>query len=167
MHTLLTAAQMREADAYTIRIQKVDPIELMEKAATAFVKVFSEEFLQTDLRIAIFCGQGNNGADGLAIARLLDQKNYKNVIVYISDFSVKQSADFNTNLARLRKTKIPITSVADVQELENLQCDLIIDGVLGAGLNKSLQGNHLALAKFINHHTAKSCRNRYTNWPKW
>lgn len=155
MQTLLTSAQMRDADLFTLKEQNIRPIKLIEIAAKAFVKVFSAEFHQTDLRIAIFCGQGNNGADGLAIARLLAQKNYSNIAVYIADFSTKQSGDFNVNLARLRKTKIPINYLSVVKELETLKCELIIDGILGAGLNRPLQGSYLALAKAINKHLAK------------
>ncbi|RZK56518.1 MAG: bifunctional ADP-dependent NAD(P)H-hydrate dehydratase/NAD(P)H-hydrate epimerase, partial [Pedobacter sp.] len=74
MQNLLTAEQMRNADAYTIQRHNISAIDLMENAAKAFVKAFKKVVLDKNKSISIFCGQGNNGADGLAIARLLSEK---------------------------------------------------------------------------------------------
>lgn len=150
MQNLLTAAQMQIVDAYTIKYKKIKSIDLMEQAANAFVNAFITEFEDENTRIVIFCGQGNNGGDGLAIARLLGAKNYKNISVFLTCFGNKQSDDHKANLKRLQDLNFDIKEINDVNEIEGLKPDLIIDAILGSGLNKPLNGKYLALAKLIN-----------------
>ena len=76
---LLTAQQIKDWDAYTINHEPVKSIDLMERAAVAFSKWFSsfQEECRDNSRdevVKIFCGVGNNGGDGLAIARLLAEQ---------------------------------------------------------------------------------------------
>jgi NAD(P)H-hydrate repair Nnr-like enzyme with NAD(P)H-hydrate epimerase domain len=70
---ILSVEQIREADQFTIDNEPIASIDLMERAAAAFAHWFHERYL--DLfegnRVAIVCGMGNNGGDGLAVARLL------------------------------------------------------------------------------------------------
>ncbi|MFI5452013.1 NAD(P)H-hydrate dehydratase [Pedobacter sp. UC225_61] len=150
MQTLLNAAQMRIADAYTIKNQPISSINLMEKAAKAFVKVFKKEVSDKESRISILCGQGNNGGDGLAIARLLASENYKNIAVYLIDFSTNQSEDNKKNIKRLLKLKVPVTIIKEAEKVKDLQADVLIDAILGSGLNKPLQGDYATIASFIN-----------------
>ena len=72
MQKLLTANRMRDADVFTIKNLNITEIDLMENAAKAFCKLFIKKYPNQNLKISIFCGQGNNGGDGLAIARLLN-----------------------------------------------------------------------------------------------
>ncbi|MFD0939273.1 NAD(P)H-hydrate dehydratase [Pedobacter boryungensis] len=155
MKNLLTSSQMRNADAYTIKHQSISSINLMEKAAKAFVKVFKKEVPNKEARISILCGQGNNGGDGLAIARLLYGENYKEIAVYLIDFSENQSEDNKKNIKRLLKFKIPVVIIKGIEELKNLQADIIVDAILGSGLNKPLQGNYADTASFVNDLNAK------------
>jgi len=155
MQNLLTASQMHDADFYTIQHQKISSTNLMENAARAFVKVFLKEVLNKKLKISIFCGQGNNGGDGLAIARLLAKENYKNLTVYLINFPDKHSDDYTHNLKKLQQTKIPIIAITKLDELKNVTHNVIIDAVLGSGLNKPLQGNYLGLAQLMNNLNAK------------
>lgn len=150
MQNLLTAPQMQTVDAYTIKHKEINSVDLMEQAAVAFVKAFIEEFENENSRIAIFCGRGNNGGDGLAIARLLSAKNYKNISVYLIGFGSKQSDDNLANLKRLQETGLPVEEINEVNEIEIIEPDLIIDAVLGSGLNKPLKDQYAALAKLIN-----------------
>ena len=155
MQNLLTAAQTRAADVYTIQQQKISSIDLMESAAVAFVKAFIKEVSDKKTNISIFCGQGNNGGDGLAIARLLAKENFKNLMVYLINLSAKESDDYTHNLKKLQQTKIPVTAINKLNELKKLTHDIVIDAVLGSGLNKALQGNYLGLAQLINNSNAK------------
>jgi len=149
MQTLLTSAQMRETDAYTIEQLKISSLKLMEKAAKAFVKSFKKEVEDKTIRIAVLCGPGNNGGDGLAIARLLADEQYEDIKVYVIDFSAQQSDDFKENLIRLSKTKTPIVKITDVGQLE-LQADLIIDAIFGSGLDRPLSGKYLDVITTVN-----------------
>ncbi|RZJ78194.1 MAG: NAD(P)H-hydrate dehydratase [Flavobacterium sp.] len=150
MQNLLTAAQMQNIDAYTIKHKKIKSVDLMEQAANAFVNAFISEFEDENSRIAIFCGKGNNGGDGLAIARLLLAKNYKNISVFLTRFGGKQSDDNLINLKRLQNLNTLIKEINDVDEIGIIEPDCIIDAVLGSGLNKPLTDQYAALAKLIN-----------------
>jgi hydroxyethylthiazole kinase-like uncharacterized protein yjeF len=149
MQTLITSAQMREADTYTIKTEPISSIDLMERASEAFVKVFKKQIKKKETKILILCGQGNNGGDGLAIARLLFNENYKHLSVYVLHLFDKQSDDFKQNLERLKNTKVPVHIVNTSAELQ-VQADVIIDALLGSGLNKPLEGELEAAAKKIN-----------------
>jgi hydroxyethylthiazole kinase-like uncharacterized protein yjeF len=149
MQTLITSAQMREADTYTIKTEPISSIDLMERASEAFVKVFKKQIKKKETKILILCGQGNNGGDGLAIARLLFNENYKHLSVYVLHLFDKQSDDFKQNLERLKNTKVPVHIVNTSAELQ-VQADIVIDALLGSGLNKPLEGELEAAAKKIN-----------------
>lgn len=150
MQTLLTSTQMRKADEYTITNLPIASIDLMEKAARAFVQSFLRDEFDASKNIAVFCGNGNNGGDGLAIAHLLCHNGCENVKVYILNFSDKKSKDFLINLQRLDESKCRKTLVNSVAELKNVKADIIIDAILGSGLNKPLEGKYAELAGYIN-----------------
>lgn len=103
MLPLLTSPQIREADAYTIANEPISSVDLMERAAKAFVSWFCNHFPEKKKGITIYCGTGNNGGDGLAIARMLNEHQYKKAGVVIARFSDKTSDDFNINLKRLQQ----------------------------------------------------------------
>lgn len=155
MQNLLTAAQTREVDAYTIQNQPIAAIDLMEQAAMAFVDAFTAEFSDRQQTIWVLCGQGNNGGDGLAIARLLIHLGYVNLCVFLSSFSEKPSPDYQQNLERLKEVKHKPYIFTDIPTLNIAKDDIVIDALLGSGLNKPLAGKYEALATVVN--TAKAC----------
>ena len=150
MLPLLTAQQIREADAYTIANQPISSIDLMEHASKAFVNWFVNCYPDKNQSISIYCGTGDNGGDGLAIARLLKNHQYKNINVKIAKYTDKTSADFNGNLRWLGNTGIPITALKPEEDLPAENSDIIIDALLGSGLNKPLAGNYKKLVEYIN-----------------
>ncbi|MDQ7947457.1 MAG: NAD(P)H-hydrate dehydratase [Pedobacter sp.] len=154
MPNLITAAQMREADAYTIKHKPIFSIKLMENAAKAFVGVFKRECTDRTNKISIVCGPGNNGGDGLAIARLLEAEKYKQIKVYLLKLSVKYSDDFEQNLKQLSKAKVQIQTIDKAADLK-LEADIIIDAILGSGLNKPLTGFLANIAELINQSKSK------------
>ncbi|HVZ26966.1 MAG TPA: NAD(P)H-hydrate epimerase, partial [Sediminibacterium sp.] len=78
---VLTSLQLREADAITLVQQQITAWELMERAATACAAWIRHNYTPA-LPVTVFCGPGNNGGDGLAIARILHNNGYP-VQVYI------------------------------------------------------------------------------------
>jgi hydroxyethylthiazole kinase-like uncharacterized protein yjeF len=150
MRTLLTSAQMRSADQFTIAHKPIASIDLMEKAARAFVQSFLRDEFDTNKSVAIFCGKGNNGGDGLAIAHLLIANGYENIKVYIINFGKKQSDDFAINLQRIEETRCKKMVINQPADLKNVKTDLIIDAILGSGLNKPLSGVFEELVQLIN-----------------
>ncbi len=150
MLQLLTSSQIREADAYTIKNKPISSLDLMEAASMAFVKVFRGEVPDQDTQISIYCGIGNNGGDGLAIARLLKEQAYDRVSVKIARFSPKESAEFKINFDRLKLTGIPITELSAVSDLPKENAKVIIDALIGSGLNKALEGDFQKLIIHLN-----------------
>lgn len=135
---ILSAAQIRKADAYTIANEPIASIDLMERAARACYYWFNEN-IDRDLQIAVFCGLGNNGGDGLALSRMLLQAGYS-VQVFVLNHSRNSSIDFETNKKRLTDLGISVNYIKSVKYLQVIQADVWIDALLGSGLNASLKG---------------------------
>jgi len=150
MLPLLVSKQIREADAYTIAHEPISSINLMERASKAFVGWFINHFQDKKQTIAVYCGTGNNGGDGLAIARILCDHGYCNIDVKICRFSDKASDDFNENLKRLKTAKIAFQTLKNGSESSEETADVIIDAILGSGLNKPLAGDYKILVEHLN-----------------
>uniref|UniRef100_UPI003D7FCF5F NAD(P)H-hydrate dehydratase n=1 Tax=Pedobacter sp. TaxID=1411316 RepID=UPI003D7FCF5F len=128
----------------------ISSIDLMERAAEAFVAAFLRDELKKDISITIFCGKGNNGGDGLAIGRLLLHKGYKQIKLIVADFNDKQSNDYLTNLQRLQDLPLEVEHINEPEVIKNLNTTIIIDALIGSGLNKPLTGKMEALVSLIN-----------------
>jgi hydroxyethylthiazole kinase-like uncharacterized protein yjeF len=150
MLPLLITPQIREADAYTIANEPIASIDLMERASKAFVGWFVNHFPEKNKSISIFCGTGNNGGDGLAIARLLHSHEYKKIDVVVARFSQHATEDFTVNLARVKEIGIPLSEIAPGQALPPIESELLIVALLGTGLNKPLEGDFKRLVNHIN-----------------
>lgn len=150
MQKLISSEQMSATDAFTIEQKGINAIELMESAAQAFVQVFVQEVTDKDTAVAILCGKGNNGADGLAIARLLKEDGYTALTVFLINFSTKETTEYKDNLERLQELWFPTTEVHSPADLLTLQAPVIIDAILGSGLNKPLAGVYLDLVNLVN-----------------
>ncbi|HEY0054534.1 MAG TPA: NAD(P)H-hydrate dehydratase [Pedobacter sp.] len=149
MLNLLTSDQVRLVDKYTIRQKPIPSIDLMEKAALAFTQAFIKNYPDKAKSIAVYCGTGNNGGDGLAIARLLFGLGYK-VDAKLARFTGKSTNDFDGNLARLMAQGIYFDEFKKVEELREERADIIIDAILGSGLNKPLKDGWLTLVEWLN-----------------
>ncbi len=148
---ILTAKQIKEADAFTIKNEPISSIDLMERAAKACALRIAE-ITHPDSSFIIFCGKGNNGGDGLAIARLLSDMKRK-VEVFVINHCENASQDFKTNLARLEKFgKVKINKINSASEikLERQQNTFVIDALLGTGLNKPIEGILAETIELIN-----------------
>jgi len=150
MLPLLTSAQIREADAYTIAHEPIVSIDLMERASKAFVGWFINHFPDNKQSITVYCGTGNNGGDGLAIARMLDDHHYKSLNIKIARFSAKATDDFNANLKRIQQTTVPLSTINPGECLPVEESEVLIVALLGTGLNKPLEGDFKRLVNYIN-----------------
>ncbi|PKP33659.1 MAG: bifunctional ADP-dependent NAD(P)H-hydrate dehydratase/NAD(P)H-hydrate epimerase [Bacteroidetes bacterium HGW-Bacteroidetes-17] len=150
MKKVLSVEQIREADAYTIKNEPVASVDLMERASMKCVK-WLEAYQDRIYSFYIFCGPGNNGGDGLAIARLLSEKGFE-VKVVIPQISKKYSADFKINHDRLIQQKkceiVNLKSLADFPEIS--ENHIIIDAIFGSGLSKPVSGLAAELIDKIN-----------------
>ena len=150
MLPLLTASQIREADAYTIKHEPISSLNLMERACKAFTGWFVNGFTDNTQAITVYCGTGNNGGDGLAIARMLYAHAYLNIKVVIARFSERSSPDFDVNLERLIAENISYTEIYPGSDIPEDKGEIIIDAILGSGLNKPLQGDYARLVRYLN-----------------
>lgn len=145
---IFATQQIRAWDEYTIRNEPVASIDLMERAAMACYEWITQH---TKGKIfSIFCSKGNNGGDGLAIARLLSQKGYT-VTVFILEFGHKGTEDFQINLARLHNTQAEIRFISTPDAIHRIpKGEIVIDALLGSGLNRPLEGLTAKLVQHIN-----------------
>lgn len=138
---------IRDWDAYTIAQEPIASIGLMERAAAACVHWITDRGFP-DGTFRIFCGKGNNGGDGLAIARLLFQQRCR-VKVYVLDTDRTGTPDFETNLRHL--PELPLYFIQGEEQIPfPAPNDLVIDALYGSGLNKPLEGLAAAVAERIN-----------------
>lgn len=142
--------KIKALDQYTIDHEPIRSIELVERAAMSFVN----EYIRThskQIRTVIFAGQGNNGADALAIARLLNEEGFR-VETYLFNPGKHLSLDCELNRQRLLNMEnidfIEIVTDFDPPELGFH--DVVIDGLFGSGLNRPLTGGFAALVNYIN-----------------
>lgn len=144
MIPILSSDQIREADQYTIQNEPIASIDLMERASEAFVHAFLSLFTKKE-PVNLFCGTGNNGGDGLAIARLLMNEGWE-VAIYIVGDPTRGSNDFKTNLERIKEFKL-VQTKADFPSCEN---KMIIDAIFGSGLSRPIEGIYKDLVVFLN-----------------
>lgn len=132
---IYSSTVIKQWDEFTILNEPISSLDLMERAATVSTSHLLNSF---DFESAnIFCGPGNNGGDGLVIARLLSLSN-KIVHVYLLNFG-NTTAEFKSNLDRLGKQVKVIELNANGSQIE-LESDIIIDCIFGSGLNKPVTG---------------------------
>ncbi len=150
MIKILSAEQLQLADQSTINNEPISSIDLMERAAKS-CNDWLLNFFPAGIDYIFFCGRGNNGGDGLALARLLFQKG-KNIQVFILNFAGNPSADFTTNLDRLKKiAPFSIFEVDENFEFPKINSGIIlIDALYGIGLNKPLSKSVMNWVKNIN-----------------
>jgi len=146
---ILTSAQIREGDRYTIAREPVASEDLMERAASAFTEWFTGKFPRLH-PVKIFCGIGNNGGDGLAIARLLHKKKY-HAEAFIVRYAPAPSRDFLLNEKRLKKLPVKITEINSGKNFPFISPnDIVIDGLWGSGLNRPIEGFAADLIHYLN-----------------
>ena len=148
------AAQVKELDAYTIEHEPIASIDLMERAARALTATVFENY--PGCGFAVFAGPGNNGGDGLAMARMLAAEGHS-VAVWMINPKGKLSPDCAVNLERLKNTTVSVVEVKDVFSMPVLDKDtVIIDALFGSGLNKHVSGS--VFADVINGINTSGCR---------
>ncbi len=147
---ILSAEQIRAWDQYTIQHEPVASIDLMERAARKCFEWIDKQNWQKKA-FKIFCGKGNNGGDGLAIARLLFLAGHS-VSVYILEFGKLGSDDFQANLQRLHELTPDIHFIQTTESFPFIDSnDIVVDALFGSGLNQPLQGLAAELVQHINH----------------
>lgn len=149
MMRILNTSQIKELDKFTIAQQQITSIELMERACRAFTLWFTEHFNALH-KVGIVCGTGNNGGDGLGIARMLKDWGYP-VKVWIVKGPVSESEDFKLNFQHLQEAGVNYVEIAGETDAEIFSDrDILIDALFGSGLSRPLEGIYDDIVKGIN-----------------
>lgn len=152
---IFSAEQIRRWDQFTIQNEPISSYDLMERASTKFVEWFISQYPNTEQPIFIFCGTGNNGGDGLAVARLLQQAFYQPTVFNCSIGT--RSQDCEKNYLRLRNLKtVELQAIQKGDHFPQLTGQaLVIDALFGSGLNRPVQGYWASLIDHINKQTSE------------
>lgn len=146
---ILSASQIREADAYTIAHEPIASIDLMERASGVFVIWYVAKFSPRQ-PVAIFCGSGNNGGDGLAIARLLCGRGYSVTVWMLGIGNNTKDRDINEQ----RLASIPAVLLHYITEADEAPAlaehTIVIDAIFGSGLNRPVTGWVAQLIEYLN-----------------
>jgi ADP-dependent NAD(P)H-hydrate dehydratase / NAD(P)H-hydrate epimerase len=144
---ILSAPQIRAWDQYTMEHEPVASIDLMERAAAACFSWLKKNGY-AGRSFSVYCGKGNNGGDGLALARMLSRIDCP-VSVFILEFGHKGTDDFQVNLARLHEVDVEVRFIQGEEHFRPVPSgDVIIDALLGSGLNRALDD---VTEKLVNH----------------
>ena len=138
-----------EIDKATCEAQRIDSIELMERAASEVSCEIISRFLPGK-RIVVVAGHGNNGGDALAVARMLFEQGYKKLEVFL--FNTKGKLSHDCELERQKIIAIDEIDFTEVKREFNPPYlgKNVVDGLFGAGLHEPLAGGYQALARYIN-----------------
>ncbi len=142
---ILNAAQMREADRFTIEEIGIPSLVLMENAGRQVVAAIEAAYeARLNGRVAVLCGRGNNGGDGFVVARTLLQRGI-DAAVFVIGALAEVRGDAKENLEILGRLGVTVVEIADEQSWELhfseiSQCTLIVDAIFGTGLKSALAG---------------------------
>lgn len=148
MRYLVTGKEMKLLDENTSRIFNIPSDVLMEQAAIAFVQELILIYGDlSDKKILILCGNGNNGGDGVAIGRLLNQQNINAVVCPCME---KESGLFEKQMTTYREFGFPLISKDKLEDIY----DIVIDGIFGTGLSRNIDGEIADIINAVNNYQA-------------
>ena len=143
MNKYVGAATMKMIDAKSINEVGIPSMVLMERAALKTVEAM-EKYLGNKDRVLVVCGNGNNGGDGMAIARLLHLKGIK-VGIYLAGQEEKLTDQARQQLQIAKYHQVPLE--------HNLQPDeytILVDALLGVGLSRPVEGRYAEIIHMLN-----------------
>ena len=142
--------QIREIDRRTIVDEPISSVDLMERAAGRLFTWYISRF-ERNRRIFIFAGPGNNGGDGLALARLLAEERYDVELHYLK-FTEKTTSDWELNYQRLKNDSGVVINIITAPEQFPFISpdDVVIDAIFGSGLTRPAEGLPFEIIRNIN-----------------
>lgn len=141
MKNIVSGTDMKKVDNYTINRIGIPSMVLMERAALCVTDLICNNEPK-DKTVLVVAGTGNNGADGLAIGRMLYLKGYSICIYVLGDVN-KASEEFKQQLDIVKKLNITLVS-------EFVKTDIVVDGIFGVGLSRNPEGKYAEVIENIN-----------------
>ena len=151
---LATAEQSRELDEISQKVYGLTGEVLMESAGALAAREINQSFFPELSRgtMGIVCGPGNNGGDGLVVARHMHSMGYRDLIVFTLAPKTGQSPLFELQMQRAEKQGLKIVDLVDSPEkLDQIKsCELVVDAIFGIGLSRKVEGDFQKLFDVIN-----------------
>ncbi len=159
----VSAAEMKRCDETTIEHFGVSQMVLMERAALSLCD-FVKKKANPNNKIYIFAGKGNNGGDGIALARLLKQNYFDAELILVghkndADDDSKRTGACNKELLSAVRYKVPVRNFEDINYDDIKDASIIVDAILGIGCTRDLAGEYKKACEIIN--TLRSDKNAY------
>lgn len=143
MEYVLTAAEMKKCDEAAIKEYGIESLVLMERAALQTARAIIERY-GTDIYVGVMAGSGNNGGDGIAVARILHEEGIRAEINLIGEAS-KLTSETAVQLETAKKLNIPIH-----YGVEHTLYDVIVDALFGIGLSRDVEGRFRKAVEAVN-----------------
>ncbi|MCX7968671.1 MAG: NAD(P)H-hydrate dehydratase [Armatimonadetes bacterium] len=156
---LVTASESRQFDQLAEKAG-LPSLVLMENAALRIAEVLQQHFeLDPPRRIVIVCGRGNNGGDGMALARHLSNIGFQVQVFLLSDPS-ELKGDAATNYQVAVNFGVPVQPIVSPEQLPQLieplrSADLVVDALLGTGITGEVRGLYAEAIPLITHHASR------------
>jgi ADP-dependent NAD(P)H-hydrate dehydratase / NAD(P)H-hydrate epimerase len=146
-----SVAQMRNMDRRAIEEDKVPELVLMENAGRAATQVIAQYYAVLGQRWLILCGVGNNGGDGLVVARQLHSRGAEVHVVVLGHTS-RYGEAAAANLAMVQALRLPFIQPQSVEPIliELAACDGVVDGLLGTGITRAVEGLYAEVIAAVN-----------------
>lgn len=141
MKNIVSGTDMKKVDSYTIQKIGIPSIVLMERAALSVTELICKNETK-DKTVLVVAGTGNNGADGLAVGRMLYLLGYRTCIYILGDIN-KSNDEF--------KQQLQIVNNLNIETSENpVSSDIVVDAIFGVGLSRNVEGKYAEVIDFIN-----------------
>lgn len=152
-HFSVDGKKMQKVDRHSIDEVGIPSMVLMERAAFACAKRIMSRSV-TPKRVLCVCGMGNNGGDGIAVARILREENWDSSVWMVGDLN-KQSEQCRQQMDIAQKLSIPVHffSSKDLVALNRMaleEYDIIVDAIFGIGLTRPVEGLYKEVIEAIN-----------------
>ena len=147
---ILTPVQIQDWDKFTMAHKPISSIQLMENAAQEFCYWFMGYYPFSDTNVLVICGTGNNGGDGFAIARILQERKYQVQIIHCQ-IHENWSTDCVINRSKAAELGIPIKDLRLEDRFPKLQdYEVTIDAIWGSGLNRPIENYWASWIAYLN-----------------
>lgn len=146
MLKILSGPQVKSLDAAHVASSGISSLELMEKAALGFLEWWKSKAFSAESPVYIFCGAGNNGGDGFAIARLLHKIDFSVTVFTCFEKGTALSPDASRNFSLLSEG----IRVRNWREFDTEAKGILIDAFLGVGLSGQLRPEAMQIIEKIN-----------------
>jgi ADP-dependent NAD(P)H-hydrate dehydratase / NAD(P)H-hydrate epimerase len=146
-----SVAQMRQMDRRAIDGHGIPELLLMESAGLATVQVIVQQYRIQNQRWLALCGAGNNGGDGLVVARHLHSRGALVQVALLGD-PAKYGEAAAANLQMVRQLRLPLMQPSTVETVADqlAACDGVVDGLLGTGITRPVTGLYAEVIDALN-----------------